>query len=70
MLLIAISRVLGAGARLHKFVLPVSDGARLAWLHARGQVVAEDDAGDDERGPLRRIDVRLSERELGRFSSL
>ncbi len=69
-LLEAVSQLLTAGARVHAFVLPVSDGQRLAWLHAHGEVLADDDAGEDERGPLRRLSVRLDPRELGRFSRL
>ncbi len=69
-LLEAVSRVLTLGAKLHSFVLPVSDGQRRAWLHAHGEVVADDDAGSDERGPLRRLEVRLESRELGRFAQL
>ena len=69
-LLEAVSKLLTQGAKLHSFVLPVSDGQRLAWLHAHGEVVAEDEAGVDERGPLRRLDVRLEPRELGRFAQL
>lgn len=69
-LLEAVSKLLTQGARLHSFVLPVSDGQRLAWLHAHGEVVSEEDAGEDERGPLRRLEVRLEPRELGRFTRL
>ena len=69
-LLEAVSKLLTKGAKLHSFVLPVSDGQRLAWLHAHGEVVGEDEAGVDERGPLRRLDVRLEPRELGRFAQL
>lgn len=69
-LLEAISKLLTQGARLHTFVLPLSDGQRLAWLHAHGEVVAETDAGTDDRGPLHRLEVRLEPRELGRFSRL
>ena len=69
-LLDAVSKLLTQGAKLHSFVLPVSDGQRLAWLHAHGEVVAEDEAGADERGPLRRLEVRLEPRELGRFAQL
>jgi GTPase len=69
-LLEAVSKLLTQGARLHSFVLPVSDGQRLAWLHAHGEVVDETEAGEDERGPLRRLEVRLEARELGRFSRL
>jgi GTP-binding protein HflX len=69
-LLEAVSKLLTQGARLHSFVLPVSDGQRLAWLHAHGEVVSEAEAGEDERGPLRRFEVRIEPRELGRFSRL
>ncbi len=66
-LLEAVSKLLTAGARVHSFVLPVSDGHRLAWLHAHGEVLADEESGEDERGPLRRLEVRLDPRELGRF---
>lgn len=69
-LLEAVSKLLTQGARRHSFVLPVSDGQRLAWLHAHGEVLVEEDAGEDERGPLRRLEVRLEPRELGRFTRL
>lgn len=67
-----LSRVgvqLTSGAKLYTFVLPAGDGERLAFLHARGQVLSEhvEDATD---GPNLRLQVRLSERELGRFSAL
>ncbi len=69
-LLEAVSKLLTAGAKLHTFVVPLSDGQRLAWLHAHGEVVNETEAGEDNRGPLRRLEVRLEPRELGRFSRL
>ncbi len=69
-LLDAVGKLLTQGARLHGFVIPVSDGQRLAWLYAHGEVVSDDDAGEDDRGPLRRLDVRLEPRELGRFARL
>ena len=69
-LLETVGRMLTQGARLHSFVLPASDGQRLAWLHAHGEVVEDTEAGEDERGPLRRLQVRLEPRELGRFTRL
>ena len=69
-LLEAVSKLLTQRAKMHTFVLPVGDGQRLAWLHAHGEVVSEDEAGSDERGPLRRLEVRLDPRELGRFVRL
>lgn len=69
-LLEAVGRVLTQGAKTHIFVLPVSDGQRLAWLHAHGEVLSDNDGGEDDRGPLRRVEVRLDPRELGRFTRL
>lgn len=69
-LLALVGKVLTQGARMHRFMLPASDGQRLAWLHAHGEVVVDEEAGEDERGPLRRLEVRLEPRELGRFSRL
>jgi len=69
-LLEAVGRVLTQGAKTHVFVLPVSDGQRLAWLHAHGEVLSDNDGGEDDRGPLRRLEVRLDPRELGRFTRL
>ena len=50
--------------------LPVSDGRRIAWLHAHGEVLEEEDAGEGEQGPLRRLTVRLNPKELGQYSTL
>lgn len=69
-LLEAVGRVLTQGAKTHIFVLPVSDGQRLAWLHAHGEVLSDNDGGEDDRGPLRRLEVRLDPRELARFTRL
>ena len=69
-LLEAVSKLLTQRALQQSIVVPVSDGQRLAWLHAHGEVISDDDAGEDERGPLRRLEVRLEPRELGRFAQL
>ncbi|GGB98371.1 GTPase HflX [Novosphingobium endophyticum] len=58
------------GAKLYSFVLPAADGQRIAFLHARGEVVTEEPAGEGPEGPQLRMQVRLSERELGRFGAL
>ncbi|WP_234028946.1 GTPase HflX [Aurantiacibacter spongiae] len=65
-----LGAVLTEGARLHTMTLPARDGARIAWLHAHGEVLSEDDAGVGEDGPLRQIAVRLTEKEWGRFIAL
>ena len=69
-LLDAVGRLLTSDAQTYSFVLPASDGQKLAWLHAHGEVLAEDAAGEGEQGPLLRLKVRLSPKELGRFSRL
>ena len=50
--------------------LPVSDGRRIAWLHAHGEVVEDEDAGEGESGPQRRMTVRLNPKEMGQYASL
>jgi GTP-binding protein HflX len=69
-LLERLSGLLTENARVCSFTVPASDGQRIAWLHAHGEVLEEADAGEGDAGPLRRIDVRLTQRELGRFASL
>lgn len=69
-LLETAGRKLTLDARTYTFVIPAADGQRLAFLHARGEVVAEKDAGEGEQGPQLRLEVRLSEREFGRFMAL
>ena len=65
-----LARMLTGGAREVSFLLPVSDGRRLAWLHAHGDVLADDEAGEGDEGPMRRVTVRLNPKELGQFASL
>ena len=70
----ALRTVLGErltrGARLHSITVPASDGARIAWLHRHGEVLADHEAGEGDEGPLRRLDVRLTDKEWGRFEAL
>ena len=63
-----LSDLLTADARLHVFVVPASAGQKIAWLHAHGEVVSDEDAGEGPEGPQRRLSVRLTPKELGRFS--
>ncbi len=65
-----LGELLTKGARLHQITVSASDGARIAWLHRHGEVVAEEEVGQGHDGPLRRIDVRLTEKEFGRFEAL
>lgn len=69
-LLERLGAMLTGSARLVSFTLPASDGQKIAWLHAHGEVLEEEDAGEGDAGPLRRIAVKLTPRELGRFAAL
>ncbi len=69
-LLSRIDELLTDGAQVHSFIIPAHDGQRIAWLHAHGDVLVEEDAGEGPEGPQWRLDVRLTQRELGRFAAL
>jgi GTP-binding protein HflX len=65
-----VSRLLTVDAKTYSFLLPAGEGQKLAWLHAHGEVLAEEAAGEGEHGPLLRVQVRLSPREMGRYSRI
>jgi GTP-binding protein HflX len=65
-----LDRLLTASSKLYEIILPAAEGQKLAWLHAHGQIMSEKDAGQDDNGPLRAFEVRLSPKEFGRFASL
>lgn len=67
-LLDAVDTLLTADAKVYDFTLDASDGQKLAWLHAHGEVLSQDEIGGDEPGY--RLSVRLTQREYGRFSTL
>jgi GTP-binding protein HflX len=69
-LLAAVSDLLTSDAQIYSFLLPAGEGQKRAWLHAHGEVLGEDEAGEGEQGPLVRLQVRLSPREMGRYSRL
>ncbi|MCB2087457.1 MAG: GTPase HflX [Sphingomonadaceae bacterium] len=69
-LLERLGQMLTQKARTQEFLLPVSDGRRIAWLHAHGDVLEDGDAGEGPDGPLRRLIVRLNPKELGQFETL
>nr|WP_083850642.1 GTPase HflX [Novosphingobium sp. Rr 2-17] len=69
-LLEVVGHKLTLEAKLCTFLIPAADGQRLAFLHARGDVVDEENAGEGADGPLLRLHVRMTERELGRFQAL
>lgn len=65
-----LDKMLTASSRLYEIILPASDGQKLAWLHAHGQIMSEKNAGQGENGPIRAFSVRLSPKEFGRFTNL
>ena len=65
----ALGRLLTGDAAEHIFTLPAGDGQRIAWLHAHGEVLSDAPAGDEDH-PQRRLHVRLTPRELGRYSRI
>jgi GTP-binding protein HflX len=69
-LLERLGELLTQHAHVHEFLLPASEGRRIAWLHAHGEVLEEAEAGSGPSGPLRRLAVRLNPKELGQFESL
>jgi GTPase len=60
-----MSDLLHRGAQLHEVSLPAGDGSKIAWLHARGDVV--DQKTRDSRVHLK---VRLSPENWARFKAL
>ena len=68
----AIAAILTRDARVHDIVLPSSDGRRIAWLHAHGEVLSEEEVPDEIEGeePQIRLTVRIEDRELGRFVAM
>jgi len=60
-----IAEKLCEGAQLHRVQIPASDGSRIAWLHARGDVVGQRTNADEVH-----IDVRLSPENWARFQAL
>jgi GTP-binding protein HflX len=69
-LLEEVSRLLTVDAQVYSFVLPAGEGQKRAWLHAHGEVLVEEDAGEGTQGPQVRVQARLSPRAMGRYSRL
>ncbi len=65
-----LSDLLTGGAQVLEFALPMSEGHKLAWLHAHGEVLSESEGLDTTGAPVQRLTVRLTPRELGRYSRM
>ena len=65
-----LSDMLTAGAKEYSLTIPSSDGRRLAWLHAHGEVLTDEDGGELGQGPVRKVRVRLKPKEWGQYQTL
>jgi GTP-binding protein HflX len=65
-----LGTMLTGSAQTLELTIPLSDGQRLAWLHAHGDIISENQIDGEGGEPAFRIKVRLTPRELGRFTSL
>jgi GTP-binding protein HflX len=60
-----IARALQRGTNLHRIRLNAAEGARLAWLHSRGEVLDQRTDGDEIE-----VEVRLSPDNWARFQAM
>jgi GTP-binding protein HflX len=60
-----MAEALRSGEQVHDILLPASDGGRIAWLHARGEVLDQIVDHDEVR-----LSVRLSPDNWARFQAL
>ncbi|WP_306088356.1 GTPase HflX [Qipengyuania flava] len=67
-LLDRLGEMLTRNAALRTFEVAASDGRRIAWLHAHGEVIEDIEA--EEGGSTRLITVRLNPKELGQYEAL
>jgi GTP-binding protein HflX len=61
----AMSLCLRRGEEVHRVRLPASSGNRIAWLHARGEVLDQNVDGDEVQ-----LSVRLSPDNWARFQAM
>ncbi|QPD00413.1 GTPase HflX [Qipengyuania soli] len=69
-LLATLGDMLTRKAAFRTYEIPASDGRKIAWLYAHGDVVDDVAAEAAEKGPTRKISVRLNPKELGQFETL
>lgn len=69
-LLHLLGQELTGGASMYVFTLPLTDGQRIAWLHAHGEVLSEEPVDEGQGTPMLCIKVRLTSMEHGRFESI
>jgi len=65
-----IAHALTREAIIREIVLPASAGREIAWLHAHGDVLEEEEIETQEGAPQHRLVVRLGPKELGQFETM
>ena len=65
-----IAQVLTREATIREFVLSASAGREIAWLHAHGDVLEEEEIEAEKGNPQHRLVVRLGPKELGQFETM
>ena len=60
-----MANTLRSGEQVHEVCLPASEGGKIAWLHARGEVLGQQVDQDEVR-----LSVRLSPENWARFQAL
>jgi GTP-binding protein HflX len=60
-----VSHLLHAGSQIHQVRLNAGDGERIAWLHARGEIIGQESDGDQLQ-----LSVKLSPENWARFERL
>ena len=69
-LLGTLGEMLTRKASLRTYEIPASDGRKIAWLYAHGEVIDDSDGSEGPEGPRRKISVRLNPKELGQFETM
>ena len=69
-LLETLGEMLTRKASLRTYEIPASDGRKIAWLYAHGEVIDDSDGSEGPEGPRRKISVRLNPKELGQFETM
>lgn len=65
-----LAGLLTMDAKLFHFVVPASDGRRISWLHAHGDVLTETRRTEGGEEAVIDMEVRLTPRDFGRYETL
>ncbi len=65
-----LAESLTGDAKLYRFVLPASDGKKISWLHAHGEVLSQSRRTDADEQAVIDMEVRLTPRDFGRYETL